>query len=177
MQSIFEAYKHPFVLTYLGASLLVIYLPISCLKDYIYAYYQSKHSKASSKPGRSSSSIGNHASSSITLLPLPGSPRRSANGAVVKPSSLPGSPMRVNGVHHTKSGEIDLEKMILMKEMNSQAGADVEAIHPFLLQKSGSAVEELKESVVFTMWEIAKISLVMAPLWLLTEVVIPTMLF
>ena len=35
MQSIFAAYKHPFVLTFLGASLMVVYLPLSFVKDYI----------------------------------------------------------------------------------------------------------------------------------------------
>lgn len=151
-QSIFEAYKHPFVLTYLGASLLVIYLPVSCLKDYIYAYYQSKHRS------KSKNSTG-HA---IKLSTLPLSPGR-ANG-VVKPSSLPGSPMRVNGVH--KSSEVDLEKMILMKEISSQS-SDPESDHPFL-QKT-SSLEDLKDSIVLTTWEIAKISMIMAPLWLLTE--------
>ncbi|KAL3698502.1 hypothetical protein R1sor_012578 [Riccia sorocarpa] len=34
-QSIFDSYKHPFVLTWLGASLLVVYLPISLLNDQI----------------------------------------------------------------------------------------------------------------------------------------------
>lgn len=34
-QSIFMAYKQPFALTYLGASLMVVYLPISVAKDYL----------------------------------------------------------------------------------------------------------------------------------------------
>ncbi|BBN03838.1 solute carrier family 35, member F5 [Marchantia polymorpha subsp. ruderalis] len=34
-QSIFTAYRHPFVLTWLGASLLIVYLPISLLNDQI----------------------------------------------------------------------------------------------------------------------------------------------
>lgn len=34
-QSIFLAYKQPFALTYLGASLMVVYLPISVAKDYV----------------------------------------------------------------------------------------------------------------------------------------------
>ncbi|CAN6277138.1 unnamed protein product [Urochloa humidicola] len=35
-QGIFTKYKHPFAITYLGASLMVIYLPLSFLKDFIY---------------------------------------------------------------------------------------------------------------------------------------------
>ncbi|KAL2645209.1 hypothetical protein R1flu_012796 [Riccia fluitans] len=34
-QSIFDSYRHPFVLTWLGASLLIVYLPISLLNDQI----------------------------------------------------------------------------------------------------------------------------------------------
>ncbi|KAK1267841.1 hypothetical protein QJS04_geneDACA013642 [Acorus gramineus] len=34
-QRIFTEYKHPFVITYLGASLMVVYLPIAKLKDWI----------------------------------------------------------------------------------------------------------------------------------------------
>lgn len=149
-QSIFEAYKHPFVLTYLGASLLVIYLPVSYLKDYIYEYYQSKHNLKSR----------NSAGQGIKLSTLPES-----NG-VVKPSSLPGSPMRVNGVHNKSSQETDLEKTILLKEINSQS-SDPEVDHPFLHKTS--SLEDLRDSIVLTTWEIAKIAMIMAPLWLLTE--------
>lgn len=151
-QSIFEAYKHPYVLTWLGASLLVIYLPVSVLKDYICNYYENKHKLKS----RNSNAHG------IKLSSLPGSPMRQ-NG-VHKASSLPGSPLRSNGVH--KNSDVDLEKLVLMKEMNSQS-TDSES-HPFLHKTS--SLEELKESIVLTTWEIAKISMIMAPLWLLTEV-------
>lgn len=150
-QSIFEAYKHPFVLTYLGASLLVIYLPVSYLKDYIYEYYQSTHKPKS----RNSSGQG----IKLSTLPEP--------DGVVKSSSLPGSPMRVNGVHNKSSQETDLEKMILLKEINSQS-SDPEVAHPFLHKTS--SLEDLRDSIVLTTWEIAKIGMIMAPLWLLTEV-------
>lgn len=36
MQRIFCEYKQPFSLTYLGVSLMAVYLPISALKDWIY---------------------------------------------------------------------------------------------------------------------------------------------
>ncbi|EPS74172.1 hypothetical protein M569_00582, partial [Genlisea aurea] len=35
-QDIFTAYKQPFAITYLGVSLMVVYLPISFIKDWIY---------------------------------------------------------------------------------------------------------------------------------------------
>lgn len=137
-QSIFEAYKHPFVLTYLGASLLVIYLPVSYLKDYICDHYQRKNK----------------------LKP------KNSNAHGIRLSSLPGSPMRSNGVH--KNSEIDLEKMVLMKEINSEK-QDPQSIHPFLT-KASSSLDEFKDEIVFTTWEIAKISMIMAPLWVITEV-------
>lgn len=136
-QSIFEAYKHPFVLTYLGASLLVIYLPVSYLKDYICDHYQRKNK----------------------LKP------KNSNAHGIRLSSLPGSPMRSNGVH--KNSEIDLEKMVLMKEINSEK-QDPQSIHPFLT-KASSSLDEFKDEIVFTTWEIAKISMIMAPLWVITE--------
>lgn len=150
-QSIFEAYKHPFVLTYLGASLLVIYLPVSYLKDYIYEYYQNKLKSKTRNPN----------AHGIKLSPLEGSPMRQ-NG-VYKASSLPGSPLRSNGVH--TNSDVDLEKMVLEKEINSLT-TDVES-HPFL--HKSSSLEDLKNSVMFTTWEIARIGMIMAPMWLLTE--------
>ncbi|CAM6110155.1 unnamed protein product [Calypogeia fissa] len=35
-QSIFKAYRHPFVLTWLGASLLVVYLPVSIVRETVW---------------------------------------------------------------------------------------------------------------------------------------------
>lgn len=36
MQDIYNAYRQPFAVTYLGASLMVVYLPISYIKDWFY---------------------------------------------------------------------------------------------------------------------------------------------
>lgn len=137
LQSIFEAYKHPFVLTYLGAALLVVYLPISFLKDYICDHIQRRsHLK--------------HKSSNL-------------NG--IRMSSLPGSPMRSAGVH--KTSDLELEKLIFKKE-NGGDVTDPESAHPFALK--ASSLQALKDSAVLTTWEIAKMSLFMAPLWFVTEV-------
>lgn len=44
-QGIFADYKQPFAVTYLGASLLVIYLPIAFLKDWICSYVNRRPTK------------------------------------------------------------------------------------------------------------------------------------
>lgn len=46
-QGIFTKYRHPFAITYLGASLMIIYLPLSFLKDFIY-YSMKRHSGTTS---------------------------------------------------------------------------------------------------------------------------------
>ncbi|MCL7032170.1 hypothetical protein MKW94_009222 [Papaver nudicaule] len=44
-QGIYEDYKQPFAVTYLGASLMVVYLPISFIKDWIYRLLKKRSSK------------------------------------------------------------------------------------------------------------------------------------
>ncbi|KAL1827799.1 hypothetical protein DCAR_0207000 [Daucus carota subsp. sativus] len=46
-QDIFTDYKQPFAVTYLGASLMVVYLPIAFIKDLIYSYLKKRSSKSS----------------------------------------------------------------------------------------------------------------------------------
>lgn len=53
-QGIFENYKQPFAVTYLGASLMVIYLPLAFLKDWICSLIR----KRSGKTGKTVGSIG-----------------------------------------------------------------------------------------------------------------------
>ncbi|XP_071919920.1 thiamine-repressible mitochondrial transport protein THI74-like isoform X2 [Coffea arabica] len=53
-QGIFENYKQPFAVTYLGASLMVIYLPLAFLKDWICSLIR----KRSGKTGKTLGSIG-----------------------------------------------------------------------------------------------------------------------
>jgi solute carrier family 35 protein F5 len=45
-QGIFTDYKQPFAVTYLGASLMVIYLPLALLKDWIYDNVMKKKTKS-----------------------------------------------------------------------------------------------------------------------------------
>lgn len=46
-QDIFTDYKQPFAVTYLGASLMVVYLPIAFIKDCIYSYLKRRTSRSS----------------------------------------------------------------------------------------------------------------------------------
>lgn len=48
VQSIFNDYRQPFAITYLGASLMVVYLPISFIKDWLCGVFR-KSSRGSSR--------------------------------------------------------------------------------------------------------------------------------
>jgi len=60
-QGIFTKYKHPFAITYLGASLMVIYLPLSFLKDFIYNSMRRHSGNTSASKVTSKSSFGGSA--------------------------------------------------------------------------------------------------------------------
>ncbi|OEL29694.1 putative vacuolar membrane protein YML018C [Dichanthelium oligosanthes] len=60
-QGIFTKYKHPFVITYLGASLMVIYLPLSFLKDIIYNSMRRHSGNTSASKVTTKSSFGGSA--------------------------------------------------------------------------------------------------------------------
>ncbi|KAI4376884.1 hypothetical protein MLD38_014592 [Melastoma candidum] len=46
-QGIFSDYRQPFAVTYLGASLMVVYLPIASLKDWLCKFFRDRASKSS----------------------------------------------------------------------------------------------------------------------------------
>lgn len=48
-QDIFTAYKQPFAVTYLGASLMIVYLPVAFLKDWLCRYLERRRSSKSNK--------------------------------------------------------------------------------------------------------------------------------
>ncbi|KAJ1273043.1 hypothetical protein BS78_06G257400 [Paspalum vaginatum] len=60
-QGIFTKYKHPFAITYLGASLMVIYLPLSFLKDFIYNSIRRHSGTTSASKVATKSSFGGSA--------------------------------------------------------------------------------------------------------------------
>jgi len=133
------------VLTYLGASLLVIYLPVSYLKDFLCGYIKRRtqqhiiitHSKDNS-------------SSSVHLETF----------GLKLSSVLPGSPLRSHGVQ--KHSNTDLEMLIHKQDFGMIDAAEAGNGLRESLDKGGAST--------LTLWDVAKISLVMAPLWLLTEV-------
>ncbi|VVB10720.1 unnamed protein product [Arabis nemorensis] len=49
ISDIFRAYKQPFAVTYLGASLMIVYLPVAFLKDWFCQYLESRRSLRSNK--------------------------------------------------------------------------------------------------------------------------------
>jgi solute carrier family 35 protein F5 len=132
------------VLTYLGASLLVIYLPVSYLKDFLCGYIKRRtqhhiiitHSKDNS-------------SSSVHLETF----------GLKLSSVLPGSPLRSHGVQ--KHSNTDLEMLIHKQDFGMIDAAEAGSGLRESLDKGGAST--------LTLWDVAKISLVMAPLWLLTE--------
>ncbi|KAH7574104.1 hypothetical protein ACOSQ2_008417 [Xanthoceras sorbifolium] len=63
-QGIYTDYKQPFAVTYLGASLMVVYLPIAFLKDWFYNFLKRR----SSKSGKDAESINE--SSTVLNSPL-----------------------------------------------------------------------------------------------------------
>ncbi|KAJ4850008.1 hypothetical protein Tsubulata_016244 [Turnera subulata] len=57
-QDIFTAYKQPFAVTYLGASLMVVYLPVAFLKDWICNVLKRRSSKSGKDMANASESDG-----------------------------------------------------------------------------------------------------------------------
>lgn len=133
-QSIFEAYNHPFILTFLGVSLMVVYLPLAFVKDWIYLYgkrcYPSKHT-ASIEIVSMKSDIGH-----------------------------PHSPLKGNGL--LKDSDPDLQGLLSTTEesFSLEEGTTIEL---------DNSIKFLDNSSEPTSWEIAKKSLSITPLWLLTE--------
>lgn len=64
-QGIFSEYKQPFAITYLGASLLVIYLPVAFLKDWICDLLKRRRSRADKISETGNESYMRHSSSPL----------------------------------------------------------------------------------------------------------------
>ncbi|CAN1164889.1 Uncharacterized vacuolar membrane protein YML018C [Linum perenne] len=74
-QGIFTDYKQPFAVTYLGASLMVVYLPIAFLKDWLQKYLNrnsSKGGKVSEKINESSDGFTSPRNRKIVEMELQG---------------------------------------------------------------------------------------------------------
>lgn len=93
-QDIFTDYKQPFAVTYLGASLMVVYLPIAFLKDWFLNFLKRRSSK-SSKNAESMSEFSAGFSSTIKYnggqknyeLELPGALTRKDSEADLSPDA------------------------------------------------------------------------------------------
>ncbi|KAM0061528.1 hypothetical protein Hdeb2414_s0004g00137161 [Helianthus debilis subsp. tardiflorus] len=83
-QGIFTDYKQPFAVTYLGASLMVIYLPIAFIKDWIYKFI---------KKGKNQSSVGMN------------SPLKYIGGSTMFEMEVEGSPFSRKGSDHDISDQ------------------------------------------------------------------------
>lgn len=102
-QSIFTAYRHPFVLTYLGVSLMVMYLPLAAAKDWIYARLKKRFSARQNAPLE------------LVNLKNPGIPvsPSKANGALLRGAEvdLPHSIFVEDDADHDVEAEVDKSKV------------------------------------------------------------------
>ncbi|CAI5530233.1 unnamed protein product [Closterium sp. Naga37s-1] len=138
-QLIFEKYRHPFLLTWLGAALLVIYLPIAYLRECITPLITKPSSVVPGATSKSLKDLKSH-SSGGELQRLKNEPRH---------HKRPSKPPR----------EID------DSSMDEESDLDTE----LLLQKSLSDIAQPVRSAKLSTREIIKCALILAPLWLLTE--------
>eukprot|EP00249_Psilotum_nudum_P014942 c25081_g1_i1 orf=194-1396(-) len=139
-QSIFRAYRHPFALTYLGASLMVVYLPLSFLKDWIFSLVQASCSTQDSL-------------------------ECACGRRCVKSSAFVDSPLKINGVHGDSDTELD--HLMCKKDSNTELIAEEEGMQ--LMQKSTNHMSFSKGAGPLSAWEVARISFCIAPLWFITE--------
>eukprot|EP00246_Nothoceros_aenigmaticus_P002435 TRINITY_DN13308_c0_g1_i1.p1 TRINITY_DN13308_c0_g1~~TRINITY_DN13308_c0_g1_i1.p1 ORF type:complete len:396 (-),score=54.91 TRINITY_DN13308_c0_g1_i1:707-1894(-) len=102
-QSIFDKYRHPFALTYLGASLLTVYLPIALLKDRISGCFRKSWTVQ-----RRDSSIDLEAYT----------------------TSLPNSPVKSNGLHRLQGDEV--QPFVLLKDGTFEMAKDEEGCNLIL---------------------------------------------
>ncbi|CAI5469698.1 unnamed protein product [Closterium sp. Yama58-4] len=138
-QLIFEKYRHPFLLTWLGAALLVIYLPIAYLRECITPLISKPSSVVPVSLSKSHKDLKSHSSG--------GELQRLKNES--RHHKRPSKPPR----------EID------DSTVDEESDLDTE----LLLQKSLSDIAQPVRSAKLSTREIIKCALVLAPLWLLTE--------
>ncbi|KAK6162058.1 hypothetical protein DH2020_001899 [Rehmannia glutinosa] len=109
-QGIFTDYKQPFAVTYLGASLMVIYLPIAFIKDWICNILKKRS-------GKNSQGIDDAACSGL------GSPLKYIGGQKIFEIEIPGS-------LKSKDSELDLTEHEEGMPLVSKQGGDARNIIP-----------------------------------------------
>ncbi|KAL6502095.1 hypothetical protein OROGR_027228 [Orobanche gracilis] len=107
-QGIFADYKQPFAVTYLGASLMVIYLPIAFIKDCLYNILKRRSRKNGQGEG---------------AFPGLGSPLEYIGGQRI-------FEIEIQGSLKSKDSELDLVKHEDTKPLVSPQGGDVRNIKP-----------------------------------------------
>lgn len=109
IQGIFTDYKQPFAVTYLGASLMVVYLPVAFIKDWICNLLR----KHSSRSGRSTQIVSKQSS---------GSPLK--NSGIQKMVEMESQSLLTR-----KDSKVDLsaqeEEQSFISEIRDEVGAEV----------------------------------------------------
>ncbi|XP_010907011.1 uncharacterized transporter C405.03c [Elaeis guineensis] len=138
-QGIFTDYKQPFAVTYLGASLMVVYLPIAFIKDWLCNFFK----RHSSKRGRISEII------------------------IKSPSGLDSS-LKISGMQKIleMESQAPLTKKDSELELSAQQEEKPLIVK---LDEVEVEVEVLKENRTLTTREIAVYACYLAPLWFVTE--------
>lgn len=129
-------YKQPFAITYLGVSLMVIYLPIAYLKDCICNTLDINLLKRLCG-GRATPDFGSGSSAGLDI------------------------PLRIN--EFNCSPEADFRS-------SDEHLSEREEGWPLLLKSEEDETRLIGKSRNLNAWETAKCSLVLAPLWFMTEV-------
>lgn len=163
-QIIFEKYRHPFLLTWLGASLLVFYLPLAYMREWAAPCFQKcttqndSHNLAHGAPGRQPHPRDKAHKSTESLVQL------ESAGVVNGPAT------------HAK----EVEMVVAMKSTSSSNSSNrARSPRPPPLDDEDAeegtallghvAVVQTKSTEVMSTREIAVIALILAPCWLVTE--------
>eukprot|EP00271_Cylindrocystis_brebissonii_P018788 TRINITY_DN5460_c0_g1_i2.p1 TRINITY_DN5460_c0_g1~~TRINITY_DN5460_c0_g1_i2.p1 ORF type:complete len:370 (-),score=47.69 TRINITY_DN5460_c0_g1_i2:1151-2260(-) len=149
-QLIFSTYRHPFILTWLGAALLSVYLPIALIKDACTKCFSTslpltpQPQKSIPKSGSGHAAVLVSPRMSVLMTPSLRSPVAS-NGDVELIQTSFGSETELFGENGSE------ERMLL-------GGEDVGG-----KERRGGTTQQL------TALELTKTAFILAPLWLLTE--------
>ncbi|XP_059635180.1 uncharacterized protein LOC132277348 [Cornus florida] len=149
-QGIFMDYEHPFAVTFIGTSLLAVYLPIALIKDLIYKIL-----------GHISSSSSNEneeiMDKSVARLDVPGKCKSVVNIFEIEQGTL--------GTKDSGKDFRTLEEGMLL------IGKDVEAHEEgmLLVSKCKDQMDTLKQDRQLTACQIAAFGFFLAPIWFISE--------
>nr|DAD45024.1 TPA_asm: hypothetical protein HUJ06_003254 [Nelumbo nucifera] len=138
-QGIFTDYKQPFAVTYLGASLMVVYLPIAFIKDWLCSSLRSRSSKK-----------GKHAET------------------VDRSSAGFGSPAKFNGVQKFFEMELQ-GSLPGKDRLDSESDLSAQEEGRPLISKQKEDVDTMKQDKELSTREIAMYGFYIAPIWFITE--------